>query len=102
MIIQIANQISSQRPGARREVIESFISRLKNMEEIALAFDGVSNAYAIQAGKEVRVVVSHEKVNDVLLNQLATDICKKIETDVEFPGQIKVVVIREFRGIDYA
>ena len=72
------------------------------MEEIALAFDGVSNAYAIQAGKEVRVVVSHEKVDDVLLNQLAADICKKIETDVEFPGQIKVVVIREFRGIDYA
>lgn len=102
VIVQIANQISSQRPGARREVIENFISRLKNIEEIALAFDGVNNAYAIQAGKEVRVVVSHEKVDDVLLNQLATDICKKIESDVEFPGQIKVVVIREFRGIDYA
>jgi len=102
VIVQIANQISTQRPGARREVIESFISRLKNMEEIALSFDGVSNAYAIQAGKEVRVVVSHEKVDDVLLNQLAADICKKIESDVEFPGQIKVVVIREFRGIDYA
>jgi len=102
VIVQIANQISTQRPGARREVIENFISRLKNMEEIALSFDGVSNAYAIQAGKEVRVVVSHEKVDDVLLNQLAADICKKIESDVEFPGQIKVVVIREFRGIDYA
>jgi ribonuclease Y len=102
VIVQIANQISTQRPGARREVIENFISRLKSMEEIALAFDGVNNAYAIQAGKEVRVVVSHEKVDDVLLNQLATDICKKIESEVEFPGQIKVVVIREFRGIDYA
>ena len=102
VIIQIANQISSQRPGARREVIENFISRLKNIEESALSFDGVTNAFAIQAGKEVRVVVSHEKVDDVLLNQLASDICKKIESDVEFPGQIKVVVIREFRGIDYA
>ena len=102
VIVQIANQLSSQRPGARREVIEKVISRLRNMEEIALNFDGVTNAYAIQAGKEVRVVVSHEKVDDVLLNQMATDICKKIEESVEFPGQIKVVVIREFRGIDYA
>ena len=75
---------------------------MKGIEDIALSFDGVTNAYAIQAGKEVRVVVSHDQVGDVLLNQLATDICKKIESKVEFPGQIKVVVIREFRGIDYA
>ncbi len=102
VLVQIANRISSSRPGARREVIENYISRLHNIEEIALSFDGVTNAYAIQAGKEVRVVVSHEKVDDVLLNQLAADICKKIETEVEFPGQIKVVVIREFRGVDLA
>ena len=68
---------------------------MKGIEDIALAFDGVTNAYAIQAGKEVRVVVSHEQVDDVLLNQLATDICKKIETTIEFPGQIKVCVIRQ-------
>lgn len=102
VIVQIANQISAHRPGARREVIENFISRMRNMEEIALGFDGVTSAYAIQAGKEVRVVVSHEKVDDLLLNQLAADICKKIEEEVEFPGQIKVVVIREFRGVGYA
>lgn len=102
VLVQIANQISANRPGARREVIENFVSRMKGIEDIALSFEGVTNAYAIQAGKEVRVVVSHDKVDDVLLNQLASDICKKIESSIEFPGQIKVVVIREFRGIDYA
>jgi len=102
IIIQIANKISSERPGARREVIENYIARLKGIEDIAMSFEGVLNAYAIQAGKEVRVVVSHETVDDLLLNQLAADIAKKIEKDVEYPGQIKVLVIREFRGIDFA
>ena len=72
------------------------------MEAMAESFDGVQQSYAIQAGKGVRVIVSHEKVDDVMLTQLAQDISKKIEEEIEYPGQVKVVVIREFRGIEYA
>jgi ribonuclease Y len=102
VIVQTANEISSIRPGARREAIENFITRLKQMEAIAESFEGVQRSFAIQAGKEVRVIVSHDKVDDVQLNLLAQDIAKKIEEEVEYPGQIKVVVIREFRGVDFA
>lgn len=102
ILVQTANEISSKRPGARREVIENFIQRLRNMEDIALSFEGVSNAYAIQAGKEVRVIVSHDKVDDISINQLAYDIAKRFENDVEYPGQVKIMVIREFRGVDFA
>jgi len=102
VIVQTANEISSTRPGARREAIENFVQRLKQMEEIAESFEGVQQSFAIQAGKEVRVIVSHEKVDDVQLNQISQDIAKKIEQEIEYPGQIKVVVIREFRGIDFA
>ena len=72
------------------------------MEAIAESFDGVRHSYAIQAGKEIRIIVSHEKVDDLMLNQLVQDIAKKIEEEIEYPGQIKVVAIREFRGVDYA
>jgi ribonuclease Y len=102
VIVQIANELSKSRPGARREAVENFINRMRQMEAIAESFDGVHHSYAIQAGKEVRIVVSHEKVDDITLHQLAQDIAKKIEEEIEYPGQIKIVVIREFRGVDYA
>jgi ribonuclease Y len=102
ILVQTANEISSTRPGARREAIETFVNRLKQMEAIAESFEGVQQSFAIQAGKEVRIIVSHEKIDDVKLHQLAQDIAKKIEEEIEYPGQVKVVVIREFRGIDYA
>jgi ribonuclease Y len=102
VIVQIANELSKTRPGARREAVENFINRMRQMEAIAESFDGVHHSYAIQAGKEIRIIVSHEKVDDNTLNQLAQDIARKIEEEIEYPGQVKVVVIREFRGIDYA
>ena len=102
VIVQIANDLSKTRPGARREAVENFINRMRKMEAIAESFDGVRHSYAIQAGKEIRIIVSHEKVDDLMLNQLVQDIAKKIEEEIEYPGQIKVVAIREFRGVDYA
>ncbi len=102
IIIQIANELSKKRPGARREAIESFINRMRQMEAIAGSFDGVYRSFAIQAGKEIRIIVSHEKVDDTEIHHLAQDIAKKIEEEIEYPGQIKVVVIREFRGVEYA
>jgi ribonuclease Y len=102
VLVQTANEISISRPGARREAVESFIKRLQQMEQIAASFDGVEMAYAIQAGKEIRVIVAYQIVDDPMLNQLTKDIASKIEEETEYPGQIKIVVIREFRGIDYA
>jgi ribonuclease Y len=102
VIVQIANELSKTRPGARREAVESFITRMRQMEAIAESFEGVHHSYAIQAGKELRIIVSHDKVNDMVLNQLAQGIAQKIEQEIEYPGQIKVLVIREFRGVDYA
>jgi ribonuclease Y len=102
VLVNTANEISGARPGARREAIENFIKRLQEMEEIALSFDAVQTAYAIQAGKEIRIIVMPDKIDDLSLNQLARDITKKIEEQIEYPSQIKVVVIREFRGIDFA
>jgi ribonuclease Y len=102
VIVQIANDLSKARPGARREAVESFITRMRQMEAIAESFEGVHHSYAIQAGKEIRIIVSHDKVDDMTLNQLAQDIAKKVEKEIEYPGQIKVVVIREFRGEAYA
>lgn len=102
VLVSTANEISGARPGARREAIENFIKRMQEMESIALSFDGVQSAYAIQAGKEIRIIVAPEKIDDITLNQLARDIAKKIEEQIEYPSQVKVVVIREFRGIDFA
>ncbi len=102
VLVQIANDISRARPGARRDVIEGFIKRMQSMEEIAESFEGVRAAYAIQAGKEVRVIADHEKIDDVTSYQLATEIAKKIQAEIEYPGQVKVMVIREFRSIDFA
>ena len=101
-IVQAADTISAARPGARRETLETYTTRLKQLEEITNSFKGVSNSYAIQAGREVRVMVVPEKINDTDMVLLAHDISKKIEAEMEYPGQIKVNVIRESRVTDYA
>lgn len=101
-IIQACDAISGSRPGARREVMESYIQRLKELEETAMSFDGVTNCYAIQAGRELRVMVDAENVTDQKSGELSFDISKKIETEMQYPGQIKVTVIRETRAVNFA
>jgi ribonucrease Y len=101
-IIQVCDAISGARPGARREVMESYIKRLKELEQLAMSFDGVTKCYAIQAGRELRVIVDAENVTDERAGMLSFDISKKIENDMQYPGQIKVTVIREMRSVSYA
>ena len=100
--MQAADAISSSRPGARRESLENYIKRLQQLEEIANAFKGVEKSYAIQAGREIRILVKPEEVDDAKLVFLAKDIAKKIEEEMDYPGQIKVNVIRESRSTEYA
>lgn len=101
-IIQVADAISGARPGARRQVLESYIQRLKDLEGAALSFEGVSSAYAIQAGRELRVMVESGKVNDEVAAQLSYDISEKIQNELTYPGQVKVTVIRETRAVNIA
>ncbi|HIC8644502.1 ribonuclease Y [Elizabethkingia meningoseptica] len=101
-IIQVADAISGARPGARRQVLESYMQRLKDLEAAALSFDGVSSAYAIQAGRELRVMVESGKVNDDVAAQLSYDISEKIQNELTYPGQVKVTVIRETRAVNIA
>ncbi|MCH5188271.1 MAG: ribonuclease Y, partial [Oscillospiraceae bacterium] len=101
-LVQAADAISAARPGARRENIETYIKRLQKLEEIANSFNGVNNSYAIQAGREIRIMVKPEQVGDEDMTFIAREICKKIESDLEYPGQIKVNVIRETRTTDFA
>lgn len=101
-IVQACDAVSGARPGARREVMESYIKRLKELESLALDFKGVHKCYAIQAGRELRVMVDAESVNDQKASQLSFDISQKIEKDMQYPGQIKVTVIREMRSVAYA
>jgi ribonuclease Y len=102
VLIQAADAISAARPGARRETLESYIKRLERLEKIADSFDGVEKAFAIQAGREIRIMVKPEKVDDGAAAFISREIAKKIEAELEYPGQIKVVVIREIRAVDYA
>lgn len=102
ILVQAADSISGARPGARRESIEAYSKRLEKLETIAKSFEGVAKTYAIQAGREVRVIVEQEKVNDISQDQLASDIAHKIQEEMEYPGQIKVNVIRERRSIAFA
>lgn len=101
-IIQVADAISGARPGARRQVLESYIQRLKDLEAAALSFDGVSSAFAIQAGRELRVMVESAKVTDEVAYQLSYDISEKIQNELTYPGQVKVTVIRETRAVNIA
>ena len=101
-IVQVCDAISGARPGARREVVESYIKRLKEMEDIAMAYPGVMKTYAIQAGRELRVIVGSEKISDQEADALSHDIAKKIQDEMTYPGQVKITVIRETRSVSYA
>ena len=101
-LVQAADAISGARPGARREALESYIKRLENLEKLAADFEGVERVFAIQAGRELRVIVNHELISDAHAEMLASEIAKKIENDMQYPGQIKITVIRELRSVSYA
>ncbi|MEE9583302.1 MAG: ribonuclease Y, partial [Dehalococcoidales bacterium] len=101
-IISAADAISSARPGARRESLEGYLKRLRALEDIANSFQGVEKSYAIQAGREIRILVKPEEIDDLGAMRMARDIVKKIEESLEYPGKIKVAVLRETRAIDYA
>jgi ribonuclease Y len=101
-IVQVCDAISGARPGARREVVEAYIKRLKDLEAVALSYPGVTKTYAIQAGRELRVIVGSEKVNDKDAENLSHEIAKKIQTEMTYPGQVKITVIRETRSVSYA
>lgn len=102
VLVQAADAISAARPGARRETLENYIKRLEKLEEIADSFQGVEKSYAIQAGREIRIIVKPDRVDDVIASEMARDIVKRIEGEMEYPGQIKVTVIREVRAVEYA
>jgi ribonuclease Y len=101
-IVQVCDAISGARPGARRQIAESYIKRLKDLESLAYDFDGVTKAYAIQAGRELRVMVESEKVSDAMAAQISYDISQKIQTEMTYPGQVRVTVIRELRAVNIA
>ena len=102
VLVQAADAISASRPGARRETLEAYIKRLQNLEEIADSFDGVEKSFAIQAGREVRIIVKPDRITDDQMTILARDVAKKVENEMDYPGQIKVNIIRETRVVDYA
>ena len=102
VLVMVADAISAARPGARREAVESYFKRMERLEQIANSFAGVEKSFAIQAGREIRVLVKPEMVNDDSASKIARDIARKIESELEYPGQIKVSVIRETRVQDFA
>ena len=101
-LVQAADAISAARPGARRENVENYIRRLEKLEELTNSFPGVDKSYAIQAGREVRIMVKPEEVSEDSMILLAHDLARKIESELEYPGQIKINVIRETKAVDYA
>jgi ribonuclease Y len=102
VLVTAADALSAARPGARREILESYIKRLDNLEKLAADFKGVDKAFAIQAGRELRIVVESDKISDEEALWLARDVAKKVEAELTYPGQIKVTVIRETRAVEYA
>jgi ribonuclease Y len=102
VLVQAADAVSAARPGARRETLESYIKRLTKLEEIANSFEGVDKSFAIQAGREVRIMVKPDKIDDLSAIRLVREIAKRIENELDYPGQIKVVIIRETRVVEYA
>lgn len=102
VLVQAADAISAARPGARKESLEAYIKRIKRLEELAVSFEGVEKAYALQAGREIRVIVQPDRLDDLSSFELARELAKKIEDEIEYPGQIRVIVIRETRAIEYA
>ena len=101
-IVQVCDAISGARPGARRQILDSYIQRLKDLEDIAFGFNGVQKAYAIQAGRELRVIVESEKISDAKAGELSFSISQKIQNDMTYPGQVRVTVIRETRAVNIA
>jgi ribonucrease Y len=102
VLVQAADTMSGARPGARKEMLETYVKRLEDLEKIAKSFDGIGKTYALQAGREIRIIVESEKVSDNDIYILSRDIAKKIEESLTYPGQIKVTVIREIRAVEYA
>ena len=101
-IVQVCDAISGARPGARREVVEAYIKRLNDLERLALSYPGVVKTYAIQAGRELRVIVGADKISDAETEKLSTEIAQKIQDELTYPGQVRITVIRETRAVSYA
>jgi ribonuclease Y len=101
-IVQVCDAISGARPGARREIVEAYIKRLNDLENIAMSYPGVTKTYAIQAGRELRVIVGADKISDQETNELSANIATKIQNEMTYPGQVKITVIREVRAVNYA
>jgi ribonuclease Y len=102
IIVEAADAISGARPGARRESLEAYVKRIKALEEVASSFEGVGESYAIQAGREIRIIVKPEQIDDLAAIQLSKNVAKAVEENLQYPGQIKVTVIRETRAVDFA